>query len=489
METITLPELAEGIESGHVVSILVQEGDTVEEGQSLIELETDKATVPVPAPKAGKIGKIVAESGKDLKVGDPILELDVGGGADKGAPTETKAEAKAQESPKKEEEPAEKKAPEPKPASPDESRQTRAQAAPPEEDEADLDEEEETPEPPAEQPEPKKEAAKAKEDGPSPAAAEPRAEAASPPAGGEGTPPPASPSVRRLARELGVDIRKVKGSADGGRITTEDVKEFAKRRMAAPEAGGPVAGAVPPGELPDFSRYGPIHREPLPSMRRKIAANMGQSWSSIPHVHQFHEADVTELMALQKRYAPRFKEQDVSLTMTSLILKAVTQALKKFPKFNASLDLENGEIVYKDYFHLGVAVDTPKGLIVPVIRDVDKKDLFQLSVELADVAHRTRERQVGIEELRGASFTVSNLGGIGGGYFTPIINPPEAAVLGIGRSVKTPVYRGDALVGRMMLPLVLAYDHRLIDGADGAKFIVELVRILENFEEALFMGL
>ena len=485
METITLPELAEGVESGTVVSILVKEGDTVEEGQSLIELETDKATVPVPAPRAGKVGKISAEEGKELKVGDAILEMD-GEGA--GAPEAPRAEAPAEEkAPPKEEAPAEKApAEEPKEQAPPETRRTTAQAAPPEaKEEA---EEEAAPEPPAEQPAPRKEARKAETDGPPQPPYEPEERPTE--AGDAGAvPPPASPAVRRLAREFGVNIRKVKGSAEGGRITTDDIKEFAKRQMAAPEAGGPVTGAAPQGELPDFSRYGPVHREPLASIRRKIAANMGQSWSSIPHVHQFHDADVTSLMELQKRYAPRFKEKGVSLTMTSLILKAVTQALKKFPKFNASLDLENGEIVHKDYYHIGVAVDTPKGLIVPAIRDVDKKDLYQLSVELADVATRTRERQVGIDELRGASFTVSNLGGIGGGYFTPIINPPEVAVLGIGRSVKTPVYRGEALVGRMMLPLVLAYDHRLIDGADGARFAVELVRILENFEEALFMGL
>ncbi len=473
METYKLPELAEGIEAGDVVGVLVNEGDTVEEGQSLIELETDKATVPVPAPYGGRIAKIHVKPGDKVPVGAPLVDIE-GGAAGKA--------------------PAEKAAPTPeKPKEPEKPAKPAAEAAPPREEPVAAPEkpaEEKAPPPPTEQPEPREEKRQAEKAGGAPLPERPvEPEPASPSEQGEGTPIPAGPSVRRLARELGVDLRQVKGSGGAGRITSDDVKEHARRRMTAPEAGGPMTGAVAPGETPDFSRYGPVRTEPLPSMRRKISANMSASWSQIPHVHQFAEADVTDLMAIQKKYAPVFKERGVSLTMTSLILKAVARTLKAFPKFNASLDLQKGEVVYKDYIHIGVAVDTPAGLIVPVIRDVDKKDLLQLSVELGDIAKRTRERQVGLDELRGASFTVSNLGGIGGSHFTPIINPPEVAVLGVGRSEKTPTYRGDSLVPRMKLPLCVAYDHRLIDGADGARFIVELVRVLENFEDAMFFGL
>jgi pyruvate dehydrogenase E2 component (dihydrolipoamide acetyltransferase) len=292
--------------------------------------------------------------------------------------------------------------------------------------------------------------------------------------------------VRRLARELGVDLTQVKGSEAGGRITAEDVKAFVRERtrrsgVAAP-GGGRAAGGV------FTTMYGNERREPLPSLRRKIAANMTQAWTTIPHVHQFQDADITDLMVLHKRYAPEFKKRGATLTLTSLFLKASVHALKLYPQLNATLDLAGGEVIYKDYYNIGVAVDTPAGLIVPVVHDVDHKDLFQLSVELADLAERTRKREVKLEELRGATFTVSNMGGLGSGPFTPIINPPQVGILGVGKARMTPVYRDGQFVPRRVLQLCVAYDHRLVDGAVGARFTNEIAKALEDVQ-AMFLGL
>jgi pyruvate dehydrogenase E2 component (dihydrolipoamide acetyltransferase) len=234
--------------------------------------------------------------------------------------------------------------------------------------------------------------------------------------------------------------------------------------------------------------YGNERREAIPSLRRKIAATVTQAWTNIPHVHQFQEADITELLALHKRYAPHFKDKGATLTLTSLFLKAVTHALKLYPQFNATLDLTNGEVIYKEYYNIGVAVETPDGLIVPVVHHVDQKDLLQISLELADLAERTRTRKVTLEELRGATFTVSNMGGLGAGPFMPIVYPPQVAILGCGKGVRKPVYRDGQLEPRMMLPLCVGYDHRLIDGADGARFTNEIVKVLEDFQ-AMFLGL
>jgi pyruvate dehydrogenase E2 component (dihydrolipoamide acetyltransferase) len=234
--------------------------------------------------------------------------------------------------------------------------------------------------------------------------------------------------------------------------------------------------------------YGNERREPLPSLRRKIAANMTQAWTTIPHVHQFQDADITDLMVLHKRYAPEFKKRGATLTLTSLFLKVLVHALKLYPQLNATLDLASGEVIYKDYYNIGVAVDTPAGLIVPVVHDVDRKDLFQLSMELADLAERTRTREVKLEELRGATFTLSNMGGLGAGPFTPIINPPQVGILGVGKARMMPVYRDGQFIPRRVLQLCVAYDHRLVDGAIGARFTNEIAKALEDFQ-GTFLGL
>jgi pyruvate dehydrogenase E2 component (dihydrolipoyllysine-residue acetyltransferase) len=453
---VELPFLAEGIEGGDVVQVLVREGDQVTEGQSLIELETEKATVPVPAPAAGKVARLLVRPGDHLKVGQALVELE---GVD-GAALSSQPSAPAK--------PAMAPAPQPPPAveaaRAQSVKQREAHEAPP------------SPAPSSSALPPSK---------PEEPTTEPAHAADSPRSAGAGIPAP--PSVRRLARELAVDLMQVKGSEAGGRITAEDVKTYVRERTRRSGAPSSRDGLDRGGHV--FSTmYGSERREPLPSLRRKIAANMTQAWTTIPHVHQFQDADITELLRLHKRYAPQFKQKGATLTLTSLFLKAVTHALQLYPQLNASLDLTNGEVIYKDYYNIGVAVETPAGLIVPVVHHVDQKDLLQISLELADLAERTRKREVTLEELRGATFTVSNMGGIGAGPFTPIISPPQVGILGVGKARMTPVYRDDQFVPRMVLRLCVAYDHRLVDGADGARFTNEIVKVLEDFE-AMFLGL
>jgi pyruvate dehydrogenase E2 component (dihydrolipoamide acetyltransferase) len=459
---VELPFLAEGIEGGDVVQVLVHEGDQVTEGQSLIELETDKATVPVPAPAAGKVARLLVRQGDHVKVGQALIEMD---GAD-GAAQQTKTPPK--------EKPAAPSSPQPPPAvEAAHAKAVEQREKPPAQSSS----------PPASSASPSSAAPPSKTEPPAqePAPADPSEDRS--PSSGAGIAAP--PSVRRLARELGVELSQVKGSEAGGRITAEDVKTFVRERTrrsgAAPGAGGKDQGVF-------TTMYGNERREALPSLRRKIAANMTQSWTTIPHVHQFQDADITDLMELHKRYAPEFTKKDATLTLTSLFLKAVVHALKLYPQLNASLDLTNGEVIYKDYYNIGVAVDTPGGLIVPVVHHVDQKDLVQISIELADLAERTRKREVKLEELRGATFTVSNMGGIGAGPFTPIISPPQVGILGVGRARLMPVYRDEQVVPRSILQLCVAYDHRLVDGAVGARFTNELVKVLEDFQ-AMFLGL
>ena len=445
---VELPFLAEGVEGGDVVQVLVHEGDQVAEGQSLIELETDKATVPVPAPAAGKVARLLVRQGDHLKVGQALVELE-GHETPSSKPTAPVEPAIA---PASQPQPAvearhvhsvqERKAKSPAPPSP-----TKEQPAP-----------------------------RPSHDVPAPEAPV-----------STGATIPAPPSIRRLARELGVDLTQVKGSEAGGRITAEDVKTYVRERTRRTGSFSDRNGQDKGGNV--FSTiYGTERREAIPSLRRKIAATMTQAWTTIPHVHQFQDADITDLLDLLKRYAPQFKQKGATLTLTSLFLKAMTHVLKLYPQFNATLDLTNGEVIYKDYYNIGVAVDTPAGLIVPVVHNVDQKDLLQISLELADLAERTRKREIKLEELRGATFTVSNMGGLGAGPFTPIIYPPQVAILGVGKGRRTPVYRDGQVVPRLMLPLCVAYDHRLIDGADGARFTNEIVKVLEDFQ-AMFLGL
>ena len=300
-----------------------------------------------------------------------------------------------------------------------------------------------------------------------------------------GEPPAASPSIRKLARELGIDLARVRGSARGGRIVLEDVRAYIQflQQTAGAAGGRPAAAPKPPAERIDFSKWGPVTVQPMSGLRQTVLQRMTASWTTVPHVTQFDAADVTDLLALKKQYDAAYEKKGTKLTLTAFILKAAAATLKQHPKFNASLDEAARAVVFKQYYHLGVAVDTEAGLMVPVIRDVDKKTLFQVSRELNELAEKARQRKVTAEELQGGTFTISNQGGIGGAHFTPIVKLPEVAILGVGQGRRTPVVRGGAMEPRMLLPLGLSYDHRVIDGGDAARFIRDLVKAIEQFKE------
>ena len=298
-------------------------------------------------------------------------------------------------------------------------------------------------------------------------------------------PLPAAPSVRRFARELGIDLHRVAGTGAGGRITREDVKAYVQKTMLdGPEADAPVTAS----SLPDFTRWGEVDRQPLRAVRRKIAENLSIAWTRAPHVTQFDRADVTDLEAFRQRHRAEAEARGGKLTPTALILKAVITALKAFPRFNASFDPAAGELILKRYYHIGIAVDTERGLLVPVIRDVDRKDIFELAVELAELAERARRGKTDLEELQGGTFTVTNLGSISGTAFTPIINFPEVGILGISRTRQEPVVRDGRVEPRLIMPICVSYDHRVIDGADGARFTKHLVESLENPGRMLLGG-
>ncbi|MGH7832193.1 MAG: 2-oxo acid dehydrogenase subunit E2 [Candidatus Binatia bacterium] len=298
-----------------------------------------------------------------------------------------------------------------------------------------------------------------------------------------GVGPPAAPSIRKMARELGIDLSRIRGTEQGGRITLADVRAYIGRLQELAFSAKPGRVERLPEESIDFSKWGPVTKKRMSPLRRTVAERTSDAWRTIPHITQFDEADVTDLVEMRKKYVRMYEEKGAHLTLTILVLKAVIGPLKKCPIFNASLDEATQEIVYKDYYHLGVAVDTDAGLIVPVLRDVDKKSLLDLSLEVSELAEKARQRKVSLEELQGGTFTVSNLGGIGGTHFTPIINKPQVAVIGLGKGTLKPVVRAGKIEARTILEIGLSYDHRLIDGADGARFVRELVHALENFSE------
>ncbi len=419
-----LPEVGENITAGTVVRLAVKPGERVAKEQTLLELETDKATIEVPSPVEGVIAEICVSEGAEVQVGQIVARIDT----------------EAAE-PRKEPAPAPEKSGPPTPAP----------KAPPPEPPAPV-----GPPPPPE--------------GPKPHATEPPP-VASPPPPPPPPPPaaadvPAPPSVRRLAREIGVNLAEISGSGPGGRISKEDVKAHARRLLAG---GGRDSDSATISPLPDFSRWGPVERRALSALRKKASAHLSEAWRTIPHVTQFDKVEITELERLRKQYST----PELKLTITPFLIKVVAAALKKFPRFNASIDPATREVILKKYYHIGVAVDTEHGLMVPVVRDVDKKSIVDLAREIQALAERARARKLGIEEMRGGTFTITNLGGIGGTAFTPIINAPEVAILGVSRARTEPNYdEGKACCSPvLMLPLSLSYDHRLIDGADGARFL------------------
>jgi pyruvate dehydrogenase E2 component (dihydrolipoamide acetyltransferase) len=467
---LKLPTLGENINSGSVVRMLVSEGDVIAEQQPILEIETDKAAIEVPSPRAGRVVKIFVKEGETISVGDPVIGLE---DADGQQP------APAAEEPEEQSPPAEEARDEE--ATDEEAADEEAT----DEEAADEEGTEEEGAEPARVSKPPK-ADRTPEEKRRERGGEP-AELPSPPDDqgddGQRTLVPAAPSVRRFAREIGIDITRVEGSGPGGRISTDDVKAHARDAKSAREAAAPTAPSV---QLPDFTKWGEIHREPFSGVRRATARQMSTAWSSVPHVTQFDKADVTELEEMRKRYAGKAEKVGGKLTVTAILVKIVASALKVFPKLNASIDMTKDEIVYKHYIHVGVAVDTDRGLLVPVIQDVDTKNVIQLAVELASISEKARSRKLTLEEMQGGSFTISNLGGIGGTGFAPIVNVPEVAILGVARAAVEPVWKDSDFRPRLMLPLSLSYDHRLVDGADGARF---LRWVAEALEEPFLMSL
>ncbi len=456
---VKLPALGENVEEAEVLSILVSVGDAVEKDQPLLELETDKATVEVPAPAAGVVSALHVSAGDTVRVGQVIVELETEEGEARGARSAAPAEPpaageRAEPEPTPTREPAE-----PEPHAPEAETRSRA----PQRSERRTPARHATP-PPRRRPAPRE---APPGELPTPAEADDVA--------------PASPSVRRLARELGVDVGAVAGSGPGGRISVDDVKNHVRATLTR-GVGRTAPQSLPAGflELPDFSSFGDVERERMSGVRRKTAENMTRSWLTIPHVTQFDRADVTELEATRKRWAPRAAEAGGKLTVTAIAIKVLGTAVKVFPKFNASLAVQEEEVVYKKYVNVGVAMDTEYGLVVPVIRDVDRKNLLEIGAELTDLSERARRRKIRPEDLQGAGLTVTNLGGLGTTYFSPLINWPEVAVLGVGRATREPVWRDDGFVARLLLPLSVSYDHRLIDGADAARFLRWIAEALEN---------
>ncbi len=415
-----LPELGENIDSIQVVRVLVAAGGTVAVDQTVLELETDKATIEVPSNVAGTVAAVHVQPGDTIKKGQLIFSLAEAGGAQPAA-----APAAADTKP--------------------EEKTTPTAAEPPAQAE------------PATAPA---------------AAAAPRATApVPPPEVPAGRKVPAAPSVRRFAREIGMDLGKVPGSGPHGRVSKDDVMRAAKQlNEARPVAGAAAVGApIPP--LPDFGRWGAVERKKMSVIRAKTAEHLTLAWSQVPHVTLCDKADITELEPLRKQYADLAEKEGGKLSMAVMVCKIAAQALRKFPAFNASVDIGAREIIFKRYVHLGIAVNTPRGLMVPVVRDADTKNMVALAVEIQALAAKCREGKIKLEEMEGSTFTVTNLGRVCGIYFTPIVNYPEVAILGLGRAYEEPSVADGKIVTRTVLPLSLSFDHRVIDGADGAAFM------------------
>ena len=454
IKEIKLPEIADNVTTAIVLEIQVSAGDKVEKDETLAEMESDKATFELPSDFGGTVKEVKVSTGDEVKVGQVMFTIDT------SADGEEKKEEDKEDGKK-----AEKADEKPEPKDEDEKDDKSAQK------EADKVEKE---------PEEKEAASDENEGG------ETREQVSSSDKKQDSGKPasdiPAAPSVRRLARELGVDIRKVNASGPENRVTLEDVKAFTKKTMETRTASGVADTYV----LPDFSKWGPVRREKLDTIRKITAKAMSDSWQSIPHVFQFDKADITELESFRKKYSKQVEKEGAKLTFTAILLKITAEALKAFPRFNASIDLKNEEMIFKDYVNIGVAVDTERGLLVPVIRDADKKSITELSIELNELAEKARNKKIMPDAFQGGNFAISNLGGIGGTNFTPIVYRPNVAILGVSRSQTDPVYIDGEFKPRMILPLSLSYDHRAIDGADGARFLRWLCEALENPLLAMF---
>jgi pyruvate dehydrogenase E2 component (dihydrolipoamide acetyltransferase) len=435
---VKLPQLAENLTEGEVLDVKVSAGDVVSQGQTLLEVEAEKSTAEVPSPVAGKVARLLVNKGDSVTVGQTICLVDetvpgtvrpATAQTDQGTTPRPELIGKKDETTVAE-----------GPAAPEhDGRQKEADGS-----------------------------RIARPGGAPPAAS-----------GQPGRVVPAGPATRRLARELGIDLALVTGTGPGGRVGPEDVKDHVRRLASGGPTGRPVSDGTP--ELPDFERWGPVQRLTLDSIRRKTAQQMSLSWSEIPHVTHHDTTDVTDFEGFRKKR----EGKEAKITITALALKAVAIGLKEYPYFNTSLDLRSGQLILKRYYHVGVAVDTEHGLLVPVVRDVDGKTVLELAEELAGLAEQARQRKLRPEDMRGGTFTITNLGGIGGTGFTPIINFPEVAILGLARSQWQPVVRDGQVEPRLRLPLSLSYDHRVIDGAAAARFVRRIALLLENPWEML----
>lgn len=506
---VKLPELGDGIESGDVLEVFVSVGDVITEGQDIIEMETDKATVPVPSSVAGKVVKINVGEGDSVPIGGVLLEVESEEGAEEQSPADSGGEPEAKAEAASEDRPAEAAR-----ASGDPPAKAAAEAEPAERE-------------PAEQPEPEAEATPAEEPTPAsrsvaseesagpekvpPASADerpsPASAAASPPPAAKaseaspgGKPIAAGPAIRRFAREVGVDLGAVRGSGEGGRITREDVLAVVRSASQAARSGngagatastpsaGPQRSAAAPDHPPrtslpgtaDRDDYGPIRVERMSKIRKTIAAQMHASWSGVPRVTNFDDADITDLEQLRQSSKEDYAAQGLKLTTMPFLIKAVATALRHHPAINAIIDQENEQVIYKDYVNVGIAVDTDRGLVVPVMRDADRMGIPDIARGLSEMSAKVRGGQFAVSDLRGGTFTISNLGAIGGQYSTPIVNIPEVAILLVGRSRKLPVVMpDDSIRPRLMMPLSLSYDHRLVDGATAARFLNDIIGYLQ----------
>ena len=425
---INIPNLGEGIESATVISILVANGDSVSKDQTLLELETDKAVAPVPAPADGTISSIIIKEGDVLKTGSLIGHYE-GGSESSSQPTAPESNQAA---------------PAPQVTPPTTAIQQQQQVAVP----------------------------------------------VVQPVSQSGVIPPCSPSLKKLALRIGLDLSRINPTGKNGRLTDQDVFNYVQylQTLALNPQGSMPAEVVETKPkrkpLPDFSKFGPIEVKKLSSLRQKISEKMEECWTTIPHVTQQQSVNITELMALRKKYNPKYQTKNTKITLTVFAIKAVQKALEEFPHFNASFDQEKNELIQKNYYHIGIAVDTESGLIVPVIKDVDKKSVLELCQDLDNIAEKARNRSLSMEDLSGSTFTISNLGGLGVGAFTPIVNAPEVAILGISAGEWVPTFnkKGD-LDKKLSMPICLSYDHRVIDGADGARFINKVKSEFEQFSE------
>ncbi|GAA5508928.1 2-oxo acid dehydrogenase subunit E2 [Novipirellula caenicola] len=468
---VKLPELGDGIESGDVLEIFVSVGDVISKGQDIVEMETDKATVPVPASVGGKVTKILVSEGDSVAIGGVILEVEAEAAAPAAdpkpeAPAEPKAESKPEAKPEAPAAPAA-AAPSPAPAAP-------APATP-------------APAPPAAAAPPPPQAAPA----PAQPAAAPVATTTAP-----GQVIPAGPAIRRFAREVGVDLSSVQGTGESGRITRDDVlavvrtaNQAARNSGAAATTTSPTAASAPsqaaarvssaPGTA-SSDEFGSVHVERMSKIRKTISKQMHASWSTVPRVTNFDDADITDLERLRQSSKDDYAAQGLKLTTMPFLIKAVATALRHHPSINAVIDEQNEQVIYKDYVNVGIAVDTDRGLVVPVMQNTDQRGIPEIARGLAEMAGKVRGGQFAVSDLKGGTFTISNLGAIGGQYSTPIVNVPEVAILLVGRSRKLPVVMpDDSIQPRLMMPLSLSYDHRLVDGGTAARFLNDVIGYLE----------